>query len=128
MEHTHIRKKVRGQWVNGCVCVCVCVCVSDKFTESMLLWIHGFVCESVCVCVIDCTAILCAFGGSGSELGRTPWSDGMFRVQQLGVSVQRAAEATRLKTETQNTEIVCCCDSVIVSRACCFSVAVKSNC
>lgn len=107
-----------GQWVYVCVFL----------ISSLSPCSYGRTGLCVSVCVIDCTAILCAFGGSGSELGRTPWSDGMFRVQQLAVSVQRAAETTRLKPETQNTETVCCCDSVIVSRARCFSVAVKSNC
>lgn len=38
---------------------------------------------SVCMCVrmIDCTAILCTFDESWSELGKIPWSDGMFKVQ-----------------------------------------------
>lgn len=51
----------------------------------------------VCVCLIDCTAILCTFGGSRSALGRSPWSDGMFKVQRLSLSVQRAAKTTQLK-------------------------------
>lgn len=38
-----------------------------------------------------------AFGGSRGELGRIPWSDGMFKVQQLSFSVQRAAKASRLE-------------------------------
>lgn len=94
-----------GQWVYVCVFL----------ISSLSPCSYGRTGLCVSVCVIDCTAILCAFGGSGSELGRTPWSDGMFRVQQLAVSVQRAAKTTRLKPETQNTETVCCCDSVIVS-------------
>lgn len=59
-----------------------------------------YVCErvfnSVCVCVseFNCTAILCAYVALCSELGRIPWSDGMFKVQQLSLSVQGAAQAT----------------------------------
>lgn len=68
-----------------CVCVLVCTCVYD----------------CICVCVINCTATLCALAASCSELGRIPWSDGMFKVHQLSLSVQRAAKATRLKQRHQ---------------------------
>lgn len=38
-------------------------------------------CIAVSVRLIDCTAILCTFVELQSELGRIPWSDGMFKVQ-----------------------------------------------
>lgn len=41
---------------------------------------------------------MCALGGPCGELGRIPWSDGMFKVQQLSLSVQRAAQATPRRT------------------------------
>lgn len=75
-----------------------------------------YVCErvfnSVCVCEFNCTAILCAYGALCSELGRIPWSDGMFKVQQLSVSVQGGSSGHLTKTETQNSDAVCCYDNV----------------
>lgn len=77
-----------------------------------------YVCECIfnsrCVCVweFNCTAILCAYGALCSELGRIPWSDGMFKVQQLSVSVQGAAQATwlkrRHKTQTASAAMIMC--------------------
>ena len=69
LSHTHTCRhtcrdthtKGRGHWVTGCMFLIKSLCV--------------------CVCVCDCTAILCTFCGLWSELGRTPWSDGMFKVQ-----------------------------------------------
>ena len=62
--------------VTGSVGVCVCVFI--KSSE----WVS-----------FDCTA-MCTFAESQNELDRTPWSDGMFKVQQLSLSVQRAVRST----------------------------------
>lgn len=67
------------------------------------------VCSYECVCVSDCTAILCAFGGSWSELGRIPESSVAQSLSSEG-SYGRSP-----KTETHNTELVCCDDNMVVS-------------
>lgn len=48
-----------------------------------------------CLCACLCRSNFCEY--LGVELGRIPWSDGMFKVQQLSFSVQRAAKASRLE-------------------------------
>lgn len=55
-----------------------------------------------------------ALSGWRGELGRSPWSDGMFKVQQLSFSGQRAAECLSAETETQNTELVRRDDNVLI--------------
>lgn len=57
--HMHTHKQVTGHWVSG-------------YMSMTVFWFNS---ASVS---FDCTAILCAFCALPSELGRTPWSGGMF--------------------------------------------------
>lgn len=67
MTHEHIQKG-HGSSGQG-VYLCALLCSVSALDISPRVY------------MIDCTAILCTFSESWSELGNIPWSDGMFRVQ-----------------------------------------------